>query len=76
MNDGTCTDGVNSFTCNCVDGFTGMNCATNIDDCDPNPCTNGSTCIDKINSFACNCVDGFTGNQCQGGMLLLFLETV
>ena len=44
MNNGTCTDGVDSFTCNCVDGFTKENCATNIDDCDPSPCMNNGTC--------------------------------
>ena len=25
---GTCTDGVNSYTCECVDGYTGVNCET------------------------------------------------
>ncbi|XP_065903442.1 adhesion G protein-coupled receptor L4-like [Dysidea avara] len=65
MNNGTCTDEVNSFTCNCVDGFTGENCTANIDDCDPNPCMNNGTCKDGVNSFTCNCVDGFIGDQCE-----------
>ena len=64
MNNGTCTNGVISFTCNCRDGFTGENCTTNIDDCDPNPCMNNGTCTDGVNSFTCNCVDGFTGENC------------
>ena len=25
---GTCIDGVNSFTCSCVDGYTGHDCET------------------------------------------------
>ena len=25
---GTCTDGVNSYTCECADGYTGVNCET------------------------------------------------
>ena len=29
-NGGTCTDGVNSYTCECVDGYTGVNCETGI----------------------------------------------
>ena len=28
QNDGTCTDGVDSFTCDCVAGYTGTNCMT------------------------------------------------
>ena len=26
QNGGTCTDGVNSYTCSCVEGYTGNNC--------------------------------------------------
>ena len=26
MNNGTCTDGVDDFTCDCLPGFTGKNC--------------------------------------------------
>ena len=28
QNGGTCDDHVNSFTCECVDGFTGLHCET------------------------------------------------
>ena len=28
LNGGTCTDGVNGFTCACVDGYSGDTCAT------------------------------------------------
>ena len=27
-NGGTCTDGINEYTCECVAGYTGMNCET------------------------------------------------
>ncbi len=27
-NGGTCTDAVNSYTCACVDGYSGLQCAT------------------------------------------------
>jgi len=64
-NGGNCTDGINSFICHCVDGFTGENCETDIDVCDPNPCDNGGNCTDGINSFMCHCVDGFTGENCE-----------
>ena len=28
LNGGTCTDGVNSYTCSCAAGFTGKDCET------------------------------------------------
>ena len=28
QNAGTCTDGLNSYTCTCLDGWTGDNCET------------------------------------------------
>ena len=28
QNGGTCTDGINSFTCSCVMGYSGNNCQT------------------------------------------------
>ena len=28
LNGGTCTDGVNTFTCECVTGYTGTTCGT------------------------------------------------
>merc|ERR1712000_366476 len=33
QNDGTCTDGINSYSCECATGFNGTMCATNIPDC-------------------------------------------
>lgn len=38
---------------------------SDIDDCDPNPCTNGGTCADKVNDFTCTCEDGFTDKTCS-----------
>ena len=37
-------DVVNGYECTCVVGFTGTNCETNINDCEGNPCING-TCV-------------------------------
>ena len=30
--------GTNSYECACVEGWTGDNCDTDVDDCDPDPC--------------------------------------
>lgn len=38
---GTCVDKINSFSCNCNTGFTGVKCEVNINDCIPSPCVNG-----------------------------------
>jgi len=53
---------VNNFVCLCDVGFA---CTrdTDIDDCTPSPCVNG-TC-DRTNSFICECDMGFTGDICD-----------
>jgi len=66
-NNGTCIDGINSFICDCVDGFTGDTCEIDIDECLSFPCLNGGTCIDGINSFSCKCGRDFTGVKCEKG---------
>ena len=38
---GTCVDKVNSFSCYCDAGFTGVRCEVDIDDCLLSPCVNG-----------------------------------
>ncbi|XP_019862206.1 PREDICTED: protein jagged-1-like, partial [Amphimedon queenslandica] len=46
----------------CIEGYTGSDCLTNIDDCDPNPCDNQNAyCIDEVASYTCVCLDGYTG---------------
>ncbi|MCU0692932.1 MAG: hypothetical protein MUF54_16150, partial [Polyangiaceae bacterium] len=67
QNGGTCTDGINSYSCSCATGYTGTNCENNIDDCSPNPCQNGGTCADGINSYTCDCQSDFSGTTCQYG---------
>ncbi|KAI8517066.1 hypothetical protein Bbelb_056470 [Branchiostoma belcheri] len=65
QNGGTCTAGDSSYTCECVDGYTGDNCETDIDDCAPNPCNNSGNCTDGVNSYTCDCEDGFAGDNCE-----------
>ena len=39
-------------------GFSGVNCESNIDECDSSPCQNGGKCQDLINKFKCVCPSG------------------
>ena len=61
---GTCTDGVNMFTCSCVEGYTGTTCETDINECNSNPCEHSGACSDVVNGFTCNCVPGFSTGNC------------
>ncbi len=51
--------------CNCVAGYDGDFCDININDCDPNPCKNGSACTDDIDDYTCDCVAGYDGDNCE-----------
>lgn len=59
-NGGVCIDGIADYTCQCVTGFLGSHCLTNIDDCINVACGNG-TCVDGVNSYHCECHPGFEG---------------
>ena len=44
QNGGSCVDGVNNFTCNCLKGYTGSHCQTGIP---------RYLLIDTLNNFTC-----------------------
>ncbi|XP_023954756.1 protein eyes shut [Bicyclus anynana] len=63
---GICLDDLNStYSCYCIDGYTGVQCQTNWDECWSSPCQNGGTCIDGVASYNCSCPDGFIGDSCE-----------
>ena len=43
----------------------GLNCETEIDDCEPNPCMNGGDCIDLVIGYRCVCQLPFSGPNCS-----------
>ena len=62
---GACSDTTGTAQCVCDPGFSGVACATNINDCAGAPCLNGSTCTDAVAGYTCSCLPGFTGLNCQ-----------
>ncbi|KAI0224472.1 hypothetical protein LSAT2_024540 [Lamellibrachia satsuma] len=75
QNGGTCTDGgVNTYTCSCAGGYSGLNCQNDVDECDSKPCQNGGTCTDGgVNTYTCSCAGGYSGLNCQNGVRRLLL---
>ena len=51
-----------------VPGMTGELCNENINDCEENPCANGS-CEDKLNDYHCQCTQGSFIYYVRTGML-------
>lgn len=45
--------------------ISGKECMINIDECESNPCMQGSECKDGINGFTCECQAGLTGKYCE-----------
>ncbi len=68
MNDADCiVDGQNNFHCMCRNGFTGVRCETNVDECalEGNAACAGGSCIDQINGYICSCPNNAVGLTCQ-----------
>ncbi|CAC5415650.1 Protein eyes shut homolog,Fibropellin-3,Protein crumbs homolog 2,Protein crumbs homolog 1,Neurogenic locus Notch protein,Neurogenic locus notch homolog protein 3,Alpha-tectorin,Delta and Notch-like epidermal growth factor-related receptor,Neurogenic locus notch homolog protein 4,Delta-like protein C,Fibropellin-1,Neurogenic locus notch homolog protein 2,Protein crumbs,Protein jagged-1b,Protein jagged-2,Sushi, von Willebrand factor type A, EGF and pentraxin domain-containing protein 1,Neurogenic locus notch len=67
QNEGTCEDldGLSRWRCNCLPGFTGIHCETDINECASSPCQHSGKCLDLLNAYRCHCRNGFTGNSCQ-----------
>lgn len=58
-------DLVNSYLCQCPEGFTGMNCDHAGNECSAYPCQNGGTCQEGPDGYACTCPPGYTGRNCS-----------
>ena len=60
---------VDSYDCECPNGYTGHMCQVNYDECSSNPCQHGGVCQDKLGYYVCDCPRGFTGEPLLYGAL-------
>ena len=56
---------MNSFSCVCLAGYTGIECELNIDECTSSPCQHAGLCVDKVAGYQCTCAPGYAGDNCQ-----------
>ncbi|KAK7901975.1 hypothetical protein WMY93_018744 [Mugilogobius chulae] len=64
VNANSCRNLIGGYFCDCMPGWTGQNCDTNINDC-KDQCQNGGTCKDLVNGYRCVCPSGFAGEHCE-----------
>lgn len=48
-----------------LEGYTGVNCSVDINECAPNPCKNNGNCSDGVNEYKCSCADRYNGTNCE-----------
>ncbi|KAJ8020449.1 Protein eyes shut-like [Holothuria leucospilota] len=66
QNNATCISQQNGTSlCVCQEGFSGINCEINMNECASEPCLNGALCEDMIAGYTCHCVTGFMGRVCE-----------
>uniref|UniRef100_A0A7M5U5P2 EGF-like domain-containing protein n=1 Tax=Clytia hemisphaerica TaxID=252671 RepID=A0A7M5U5P2_9CNID len=66
--DGTCRDGIDTFSCDCNPGFKGRFCKTDINECEtlPSPCNGTGECSPLVGPhYQCKCDPGYTGANCE-----------
>ncbi|KAL3846878.1 hypothetical protein ACJMK2_017830 [Sinanodonta woodiana] len=62
---GICEVAEGETKCKCANGWTGLNCSEDIDECSSNPCHSGTCYNNKYGEYLCICNPGWTGKQCE-----------
>ncbi|KAH3795500.1 protein crumbs homolog 1-like [Dreissena polymorpha] len=68
VNNATCVDRLNDFTCICPIGMSGKRCEIQATTgCESDPCKNGATCVamETVGNYRCTCMPGFEGQHCE-----------
>lgn len=65
QNGGTCQPLADGYRCQCVPGYVGDLCRSEVDYCVAKPCANGGSCENLKNDFRCSCRSGFGGKDCS-----------
>ncbi|MBN3285623.1 JAG1B protein, partial [Polyodon spathula] len=64
VNANSCRNLIGGYFCECMPGWNGQNCDTNINDCH-GQCQNGGTCRDLVDGYRCVCPPGYAGELCE-----------
>ncbi|XP_044158357.1 protein crumbs homolog 1 [Bufo gargarizans] len=65
--DVTVQDEPKGYICKCGNGFTGVHCEQDINECESNPCQNGGTCENLHGSYVCHCPKYILDGHYYGG---------
>ncbi|KAK1158105.1 lactadherin-like isoform X1 [Acipenser oxyrinchus oxyrinchus] len=58
-------DVFSEYICKCPEGYNGVHCQNNVNECATQPCKNGGTCRDLDGDYTCKCPSPFLGMHCQ-----------
>lgn len=64
LNNGSCQDLFNHYSCNCAPGWQGENCQDDVNECISGPCIHG-TCRNLPGEYLCQCAQGYRGKHCE-----------
>ena len=66
--EGDCIDQINGYECQCLPGYEGTNCDTEINECEKyTPCENAAVCVDKLADYSCTCAPENAEGKLYGG---------
>ena len=51
--------------CECVAGWTGVDCRSDVNECNASPCQHNGTCVNLDSSYLCICPPYWTGQHCD-----------